>query len=396
MEYHFSNRINSVPPSSVGNVLKQMSDPTLISFAGGNPSPDSFPIADIQKISRELLENDPVGTLQYSVNEGYPPLVRRAADFLNRNETVIRESDELLITSGSMQIMEFTTKIFCNEGDVVLCETPSFMVALDSIRSNGARLIGIPLEKDGIDLAELEKRMAAKPAPKLIYLIPNFQNPTGITMSLEKRKAVYDLAVRYGVMILEDDPYGDLRFSGERVPSIKSLDREGVVIYAASLSKIISPGLRVACVVAPKPIYDKLKTAKSLNDIHNNVWSQRVCERILATCDMPAQIKRLSQIYGEKFSLAHQEMKKAFHPAVAYTHPEGGMFIWITLPEGADMPAFVAEALKQKVALVPGNAFYVESRLPCSSFRLSFSTPPREDIIKGIHILGELTYRFCR
>ena len=396
MEYKFSQRISSIRPSAVGNILKQMNDPSLISFAGGNPSADSFPVTEIREMSKKLLEDDPIGTLQYSLSEGYPPLVQCATDFFNRQETIVSENDSLLITSGSSQIMEFATKIFCNEGDVVLCENPSFMVSLDAMRSNGALLIGIPLDEDGINLTQLERHMAARPTPKLIYLIPNFQNPTGITMSLKKRKAVYELAVKYGVMILEDDPYGELRFTGERIPSIKSLDREGVVIYAASLSKIISPGMRVACAIAPRPVYDKLKTAKSLNDIHNNVWSQRICERILATSDMSAQIKRLSHIYGEKFTLAYEEMKKTFHPSVSYTHPDGGMFIWITLPEEVDMPDFVSAALKQKVALVPGNVFYVDSTLPCSSFRLSFSTPPKEDIIKGIHILGELTYRFCR
>lgn len=395
VQYKFSNRINAVKPSAAGNILKLMGDPTLISFSGGNPAPDSFPVEKIREISDELLAKDPIGTLQYSLTEGYPGLIKEAAKFINRDMEIVKDSDSMIITSGSMQIVDFSLKILCNEGDVVLAEDPSFMAALDSIRSNGGRLVGIKMDSDGVNLEDLEAKISAKPTPKVMYLIPNFQNPTGITMSWKKRKAVYNLAVKYGVIIIEDNPYGELRFSGEHIPPIKSLDKDGIVIYAASLSKIMCPGMRVACAVGPSEIMSKFKTAKLVNDVHSTVWSQRVCERILATYDMPAHLEKLKNIYGSKSKVAVDTMEKEFHPAVTFTHPEGGMFIWVTLPEGVNMQEFVKAALNEKVALVPGNAFSIDGSLPCQSFRISFSTPSEEDIVKGMKILGKLTYDFC-
>ena len=287
-------------------------------------------------------------------------------------------------------------KIICNEGDTVLTEDPSFLGVLDSIRSNGANLVGVKMEDDGIDLADLEEKLQIKPTPKFIYVIPNFQNPTGITMSLEKRKSVYDLCKKYNVLILEDNPYGQLRFSGEPLPPIKSFDEEGIVIYAASFSKIIAPGIRVACAVGKAEIIGALKKVKFLNDVHSTTWSQVICERILATCDMDAQIEKLKDIYGAKNKIMQEEMAKNFHPSVKYTKPEGGMFVWVTLPNGVDMMKFVGEALENKVALVPGTAFLADTSMPCQSFRMNFSTPSVEDIIKGIRILGELTYKYCK
>ncbi|MDU2111990.1 MAG: PLP-dependent aminotransferase family protein, partial [Clostridiales bacterium] len=249
---------------------------------------------------------------------------------------------------------------------------------------------------DGIDLSDLEEKLQIKPTPKFIYVIPNFQNPTGITMSLEKRKAVYELCKKYGVLILEDNPYGQLRFSGEAVPPIKSFDEEGIVIYAASFSKIIAPGIRVACAVGKPKIIGAIKQVKFLNDVHSTTWSQVICERILATCDMDAQIEKLKEIYGAKNKVMQDEMAKNFHPSVKYTKPEGGMFVWVTLPDGVDMMKFVGEALENKVALVPGTAFLADTSMPCQSFRMNFSTPSTEDIIKGIEILGKLTYKYCK
>jgi 2-aminoadipate transaminase len=396
MKYTFSKRIMAVKPSAASGILKQMANPNLISFSGGNPAADSFPIDKIREISDELLTTDPIGMLQYSVTEGYPALRKEATKFINRNMEIIKETDEMIITSGSQQIVDFVTKILCDEGDVVLSEDPSFMVALDGIRSNGANLIGIKMEDDGVDLVDLEEKLSASKTPKLMYLIPNFQNPTGISMSWEKRKKVYELAVKYGTIIIEDDPYGELRFKGEHIPPIKSIDKEGIVIYAASLSKIMSPGMRVACAVGPKEIMAKMITAKMVNDVHSTVWSQRVCERIFATYDMDAHLTKLRKIYGDKCNLMMSEIEKKFHPAVKFTQPEGGMFVWVTLPEGIDMQEFVQAALKNNVALVPGNIFYVDSSAKSQSFRMNFSTPNTESIVEGIEILGKLTYEFCK
>ena len=378
MQYNFSNRFKNLKPSPAGDILAMMGDPTLIKF------------------SNEVLTTKPLSVLEYGLTEGYHPLLQEAKKFLNRDGNVVRDDDMMICTSGSQQIADFLAKVVCNEGDTVLTEDPSFLGVLDSIRSNGANLVGVKMEDDGIDLSDLEEKLQIKPTPKFIYVIPNFQNPTGITMSLEKRKAVYELCKKYGVLILEDNPYGQLRFSGEAVPPIKSFDEEGIVIYAASFSKIIAPGIRVACAVGKPEIIGAIKQVKFLNDVHSTTWSQVICERILATCDMDAQIEKLKEIYGAKNKVMQDEMAKNFHPSVKYTKPEGGMFVWVTLPDGVDMMKFVGEALENKVALVPGTAFLADTSMPCQSFRMNFSTPSTEDIIKGIEILGKLTYKYCK
>lgn len=396
MQYNFSNRFKNLKPSPAGDILAMMGDPTLIKFSGGNPASDSFPIDKITEFSNEVLTNKPLSVLEYGLTEGYHPLLEEAKKFLNRDGNVVRDDDMMLCTSGSQQIADFLGKILCNEGDIVLTEDPSFLGVLDSIRSNGANLVGVKMEDDGIDLADLEEKLQMKPTPKFIYVIPNFQNPTGITMSLEKRKGVYELCKKYGVMIFEDNPYGQLRFSGEAVPPIKSFDEEGIVVYAASFSKIIAPGIRVAIAVGNPGIIGPIKQVKFVNDVHSTTWSQVICERVLATCDMDAHIEKLKEIYGAKNKVMQDEMAKNFHPSVKYTKPEGGMFVWVTLPDGVDMMKFVSEALENKVALVPGTAFLADTSMPCQSFRMNFSTPSTEDIIKGIKILGELTYKYCK
>lgn len=396
MKYNFSNRYKNLKPSPAGDILAMMGDPTLIKFSGGNPASDSFPIDKITEFSNDILTNKPLSVLEYGLTEGYHPLLEEAKKFFNRDGNVVRDDDMMVCTSGSQQIADCLAKVICNEGDIVLTEDPSFLGVLDSIRSNGANLVGVKMEDDGIDLADLEEKLQMKPTPKFIYVIPNFQNPTGITMSLEKRKAVYELCKKYGVLILEDNPYGQLRFSEESVPPIKAFDEEGIVVYAASFSKIIAPGIRVACAVGKPEILSAIKKAKFLNDVHSTTWSQVICERILATCDMDAHIEKLKEIYGAKNKIMQDEMAKNFHPSVKYTKPEGGMFVWVTLPDGIDMNQFVAEALENKVALVPGTAFLADTTMPSQSFRMNFSTPSTEDIIKGIKILGELTYKYCK
>ena len=226
---------------------------------------------------------------------------------------------------------------------------------------------------------------------KLIYTIPNFQNPSGITTSLKKRQEILRLAEKYGVMVMEDNPYGDLRFSGEAVPSIKSMDKNGHVVYVGSFSKILAPGLRVAFAVAPKPLIAKMTVGKQCADVHTTILTQMICERFLATCDLTAHIQKISDIYRKKCQLMIDCIDREFSPKVTHTNPEGGLFLWCTLPEGADMLDFCQRAVQAKVAVVPGVAFLADETTPCRSFRMNFSTPTDENIIKGVSILGKLT-----
>lgn len=390
MEFRYSDKVLGMRPSIIRELLKQMSDPSLISFAGGNPAADSFPVADIRAFSDKLLETDPVGMLQYSVTEGYGPLRQACRDFANRKWPVVKKSDEVIITSGSQQVIEFMAKLLCNEGDVVAVEEPAFLGAYNSMRSFGAVLRGVPLQPDGVDLEALEAAFAAEPKPKFFYCIPNFQNPTGYTTSAAKRKAIYELAVKYGVPVLEDDPYGALRISGEDVPPIKHFDETGAVVYAGSFSKILCPGMRLAYCAGQPEFITKMVTAKQGSDVHTNVWAQRVCERMLRETDMNAHIARLQAIYREKADHMMSQLDEKLSGAVTYVRPEGGMFIWAKLPDEVPAGEFARRCLEKKLAVVPGNAFYTDSAVDQPFVRLNFSTPTKEQIDRGVAVMAEV------
>ena len=390
MDFHYSDKVLGMRPSIIRELLKQMSDPGLISFAGGNPAADSFPVADIRAFSDKLLETDPVGMLQYSVTEGYGPLREACRDFANRKWPVVKKSDEVIITSGSQQVIEFMAKLLCNEGDVVAVEEPAFLGAYNSMRSFGAVLRGVPLQPDGVDLEALEAAFAAEPKPKFFYCIPNFQNPTGYTTSAAKRKAIYELAVKYGVPVLEDDPYGALRISGEDVPPIKHFDETGTVVYAGSFSKILCPGMRLAYCAGQPEFITKMVTAKQGSDVHTNVWAQRVCERMLRETDMNAHIARLQAIYREKADHMMAQLDEKLSGAVSYVRPEGGMFIWAKLPGEMGAGEFARRCLEKKLAVVPGSAFYTDSAVDRPFVRLNFSTPTKEQIDRGVAVMAEV------
>ena len=387
MNFEISNRMSGLKPSIIRELLKQMADPALISFAGGNPAQDSFPAEEICRFSDNLLRSEPVKTLQYSVSEGIPEVREAVKQFANRLFPICKESDSLVMMSGSQQILDLTAKCLCNERAVVTVEEPAFLSAYLTFRSSGAEVKGVPMQPDGLDLEALERVLSAKPKPAFFYCIPNFQNPTGYTTSLEKRKAIYELTERYGVPVLEDDPYGELRFSGEALPPIKALGTGEHVIYAGSFSKILCPGMRLAYCIADQSFMRHMVTAKQCSDVHTNVWAQHVCEKILTQTDMNRHLARLRSIYGEK---AKQMMDAldAKCPQITYVRPEGGMFLWGTLPQGISMPDFVQRCLEKKLAVVPGNAFYVDDSAPCNSFRMNFSAPNAEQIERGVEIMA--------
>ena len=252
--------------------------------------------------------------------------------------------------------------------------------------------MGIPLEHDGMNIDALEEALKANRSCKLIYVIPNFQNPTGNVMSLEKRKRLYELACRYNVVILEDNPYGDLRYDGENIPSIKSMDTENRVIYSGTFSKILAPGFRTGYVIGPAEIISKIIVCKQVSDVHSNIWAQAICERFMRTVDMDQHLSNLRSIYRRKRDLMLSEMEKTFSKKIKYNKPEGGLFIWCTLPDDCDMNAFCKKAVQDyKIALVPGNAFLINESDKTTSFRMNFSTPTDEQIVKGTRILGAMT-----
>ncbi len=391
MEFHISGRMASLKPSIIRELLKQMSDPELISFAGGNPAPNSFPTDEIARFSDELLRGDPVSTLQYSVTEGVPEARQAAKAFFNRQWPVVKESDSLMMVSGSQQVLDLAAKCLCDEGDTVAVEEPAFLSAYLTFRSYGTRLAGVPVEADGVDLERLEAVFAAPDKPRFFYCIPNFQNPTGHTTSLEKRRAIYDLSLKYGVPVLEDDPYGELRFAGQALPPIKALGSGEHIIYAGSFSKILCPGMRLAACVCDKALMRHFVVGKQCSDVHTNVWAQRVCARILTRTDLEAHLQRLRDIYGRKAKRMMDALDEKC-PEIRYVRPEGGMFLWGTLPDAVEMPRFVQRCLEQKLAVVPGSAFYVDESAPCRSFRMNFSAPSDDQIRQGVDIMAQVLH----
>ncbi|MBR6479310.1 MAG: PLP-dependent aminotransferase family protein [Clostridia bacterium] len=386
--YEFSNKIAGLKPSAVREILKSTSDPEVISLAAGNPAPDAFPVESISKIASDIFREDPISALQYGITEGYAPLIAELKSYL-KNKGMGEDYDALIVTSGATQIMELLTKVLCNEGDCIACEDPSFIGSLNCFRSYGAKLCGVPMKPDGLDIDALEELLKSDCKVKFLYTIPNFQNPTGYTMSLEKRKALYELASKYDILILEDNPYGDLRVAGEDLPTIKSMDTEGRVIYAGTFSKLIAPGIRVGYVLGPAALVSKMTVGKQTEDVHTAMFNQMLVYRWMKENDINEHIKRMQAIYRKKLNVMCDALDK-FCPKLEYVRPEGGMFVWCKLPDGVDMLDFCRTAAAHKVAVVPGTAFLPDENGTTQYIRLNFSTPTDEDMVKGIKILGEL------
>ena len=388
MEYNFAKGVASLKPSIIREILK--SSGNTIPLAAGNPAPDAFPVDDIKKIVNDIYETDPILALQYGVSEGYTPLIEKLTDLAKTRYGVGGENDGLIVVSGAQQVMSLMSQCFINYGDCIICEEPSFIGSLNCFRSYGARLSGVPADSDGINIEALEEKLKTEKNVKFIYTIPNFQNPAGVTMSLEKRKAVYELAKKYGVLILEDNPYGDLRVSGENVPAIKSLDEDGIVVYAGSFSKIVAPGIRVGFALAPKEIIAKLTVAKQTQDVHTPLMSQLVVYKWLTEYDFESHINKIREIYKRKLNLLCDCVDSELSDFLTYHRPEGGLFVWAKLNDGIDMLDFCRKASAAGVSVVPGNAFMVDGDKECSYIRMNFSTPSDEAIVKGVRILGEV------
>lgn len=389
MEYKFSDRVLTLKPSAIREIFKYAADPSYISLSAGNPAPEAFPAKELAAISAKLMQDEPILALQYSVTEGYPLLRQHLTKYMKDTQNIGREFDDILITTGAQQVMDLFSKSVLNEEETVICEAPSFIGSLNDFRSYRAKLVGIPMDPDGMNMEALEKALQTEKNVKFIYTIPNFQNPSGITMSLEKRKKLYALAKQYGVMILEDNPYGDLRYEGEALPTIKSMDEDGIVMYAGSFSKVISPGMRVAYAIGPKPVIQKMTVCKQGQDVHTNIWSQVLCYRFMTEYDFDAHLENLRAVYTKKRQLLLDLMEEHLAPHITWDDFNGGLFAWCHLPEGIDMMTFVQKALEKKVCVVPGTAFLTSENEPCDAFRINFSTPTDEQLTKGIMLLGE-------
>lgn len=394
MNFEIAERLQGVHGSMIRELFKLGADPNMISFGGGNPAAETFPTAEIHEIAERVLRENPVSVLQYGLSEGYTPLRETMKAYLAKTEGFDFEKNELYIVSGGQQCTDLTTKALVNAGDVVLTEDPAFVGCLNTFRSYGAKLVGVPMQADGMDLEALERQLAAHPDAKLLYTIPSFQNPTGVTTSLEKRKKIYELACRYDIAILEDNPYGELRFAGEAVPTLKSMDTEGRVIYAGSFSKVMAPAFRLGFLVFDKSLAPTMSVAKQCTDVHSNVLFQYICNEYMQHCDYAGHIEAARACYAQKCRRMLRGMKEHFHPAVTFGQPEGGLFVMAFLPDGMDSYPFVREAIARGVLCVPAVAFSPDESAVCSGFRLNYSTPTDAQIDEGVRRLGALTWEW--
>lgn len=392
MEYNIflADRVRNMKGSAIREMFKRMADPEIISLAGGNPASELFPGEELSKIAEDILKNNPTLALQYGTTDGHPKMKECAISRANKANSYNSEKDAVIITTGANQGIDLTAKALLNKGDKIVVESPSFIGSLNAFRTYETELLGVTVEDDGMNMEELEQVLSSN-SVKFIYTIPTFQNPTGTTMSLTKRKKMLELASKYDVLILEDNPYGDLRFSGESMPTLKSLDTEGRVIYAGSFSKILSPGMRLGYIIAPTPICEKVEILKQVNDVHTPVLTQLMCVEFMNRYNIDEYIEKNRQLYGEKCKCMTDAMEKYFPKGkVSWVVPEGGIFLWCKCDGIDDIAPVVDRCLEKKVAIVPGNNFAVDMSKPSNMFRLNYSSATPEKITEGVRRLGEV------
>lgn len=386
----FADRVKPMKGSAIREMFKRMADPEIISLAGGNPAAELFPSDELSKIAGKILMTSPIPALQYGTTDGYPKMKDCAIERAKK-AGAYNEGDEVLITTGANQGIDLTAKAIINKGDKIIVENPSFIGSLNAFRTYECQLVGVDVESDGMDVVKLEETLKANPDAKLLYTIPTFQNPTGTTMSLEKRKRVLELASEYNVLIIEDNPYGDLRFRGEEIATLKSLDTENRVIYCGSFSKILSPGMRLGYIIGPAPLFEKIEMLKQVNDVHTPMLTQLMCVQFMKKYNIDTYIEKNRKLYKEKCDCMIEAMNEYF-PAgkVTWTVPDGGIFLWCKCPGITDVSEIVNKALEKKVAIVPGSNFAIDQKLPSNQFRLNFSSASKENITEGVRRLGEV------
>ncbi len=392
MNYSISKKISAVDGDATNRILSAAADPQTISLAGGNPAPELFPHEKLADLAREILLEEPVKALQYNVSGGYPALCQALMERAARKEDIGQSFDRCLVVSGGQQGIDLITKTLVDPGDVVLVEEPSFLGALNTFRSYNAKLVGIPTDDRGLIPEALEKALQQHSQVRFLYTIPTFQNPSGTTLPLERRQQIYEIAKRHGLLILEDNPYGELRFEGEAVPTIKSMDTEGLVIYCSSFSKILAPGLRLGYLILPEALAGKVLVAKQCADVHTPMLIQLLALRFMERYDMDAMIDEMCRVYQHKCQVMLDAMEACFPKWVTWVRPQGGLFIWCDLGEGHDALEVSRICAKEKVAFVPGNVFMTDMDKPCSALRLNYSTMNDDRIREGIAILGRVLH----
>lgn len=387
----YADRVKPMKGSAIREMFKRMADPEIISLAGGNPAAELFPGDELSKIAGKILMTSPTLALQYGTTDGYPKMKDCAKSRAAKVDSY-KDGDEIIIMTGANQGIDLTAKSILNKGDKIIVESPSFIGSLNAFRTYEAKLVGVEMDNYGMRMDKLEETLEANPDAKLLYTIPTFQNPTGTTMPLDRRKKLLELCSKYNVLIIEDNPYGDLRFAGEVVPTIKSLDTEGRVVYCGSFSKILSPGMRLGYIVGPAQLLEKIEILKQVNDVHTPMLTQLMCVEFMKKYNIDDYIEKNRALYGKKCKAMLDTMEECFPKGkVEWTVPEGGIFLWCTIPGfKGDMGEIVNKCLEKKVAIVPGSNFAIDQSLPSNQFRLNYSSVSVEKIVEGVKRLGEV------
>lgn len=384
----FSKRVPADGTDAVGVILNSASDPNVISFAGGLPAGELFPVKEMEKATDEAYEKHGEAAMQYGSASGVVELRKQLLRRSEEKENIKANLENIMMTTGSEQALDLVGKTFIDPGDTVLLEEPTYLCAVDVFRSYGAKFVGVEMDDNGMRTDKLEEALKAHPEAKLIYTIPNYQNPSGRTMSLERRKKVAELAAKYNVYVLEDNPYGDIRFEGEKhITSIKSFDTTDHVIYTSTFSKILAPGFRLGWVIANDYLIKKLTVMKQSADLQTDNLVQYTCSAFLKNNDIDEHIKVISKAYGERKDRMVEDIKKYFPKNVKCTNPKGGMFLWVTVPGVEDTVELFKKCLKHNVAFVPGDPFFGTNSVP-GTFRLNYSCMSDDKIDEGIKRLG--------
>lgn len=388
MALKLARRMANLKASEVREILKITSRPEVISFAGGLPAPELFPIKEIKEASRYVLEHSGVEALQYSTTEGVHSLRVWIAERMNSLSGTNLEPDNILVTHGSQQSLDLSGKVFLDEGDVVICECPTYLAAISAFRAYGCRFVEIETDEHGMDMSCLEEALRTQERIKLIYMIPDFQNPSGRSWSGERRKQLADLASQYGVAIIEDNPYGELRFAGKSHPSVMSLDNKGCVLTTGTFSKILAPGLRIAWIAGDKALIRKYVLVKQGTDLQCSTFTQLTIAKYLELYDIDAHVTKIREVYGKRCHTMLDALQRELPEGVTYTRPEGGLFIWLTLPEEIKARELLVRCLEKNVAFVPGGAFFPNTSRE-NTLRMNFSNMPEERIQEGIRRFGD-------
>ena len=389
MAVRFANRMGKVEGSAIRELLKLTARPEVISFAGGMPAPELFPVEEMKKVSVAVLEEQGQVALQYTTTEGYLPLRQKIADRMNKTLKTNVGPDDILMTSGSQQGLDFSGKVFIDKDDVILCESPSYMGALNAMKAYEPQFIEIETDNDGMKMEDLERVLSSNDKVKLIYVIPDFQNPSGRTWPLERRIKFMEIINKYEIPVVEDNPYGELRFDGESLPSLKSLDTKGLVIYLGTFSKIFCPGYRLGWTCAAPKILEKFNICKQGADLQASTISQMEVNKFMEMYDLDAHVEKIKACYVKRRDLMIKTMEEEFPESVEFTRPQGGLFTWVTLPEGIDAGVMAKKCLEKNVAYVPGASFYPNGGV-VNTCRLNYSNMPEDKIVEGIKRMGEV------